>query len=111
MGTYETLCLQQITETKISPIFFANVVIYTRALPSEAHHLLYLLYGLEVPADILHVTHIMNSQSDFALKDPVVGVHIQLLDVDIQLLGQHACNLVKHAHMVDAIDMDGGREE
>ena len=80
-------------------------------LPSEAHHLLYLLYGLEVPADVLHVTHIMNSQSDLALKDTIVGVHIQMLDVDIQLLGQHTRNLVKHAHMVDAIDMDGGREE
>ena len=35
MGTCETLCLQQITETKISPIFFANVVIYTRYIPGR----------------------------------------------------------------------------
>ena len=36
MGTYETLCLQQITETKISPIFFlADVVIYTEDFPDD----------------------------------------------------------------------------
>ena len=35
MGTYETLCLQQITETKISPIFFANVIIYTEDFPDN----------------------------------------------------------------------------
>lgn len=34
MGTCETLCLQQITGTKISPIFFlADVVIYTEDSP------------------------------------------------------------------------------
>ena len=35
MGTCETLCLQQITGTKISPIFFANVVIYTEDPPDD----------------------------------------------------------------------------
>ena len=35
MGTCETLCLQQITETKISPIFFADVVIYTEDFPDD----------------------------------------------------------------------------
>ena len=36
MGTYETLCLQQITETKISPIFFlADVVVYTEDFPDD----------------------------------------------------------------------------
>ena len=35
MGTYETQCLQQITETKISSIFFANVVIYTEDPPDD----------------------------------------------------------------------------
>ena len=35
MGTCETLCLQQITETKISPIFFANVVIYARRASAQ----------------------------------------------------------------------------
>ena len=35
MGTYETLCLQQITETKISPIFLADVIIYTEDFPDD----------------------------------------------------------------------------
>ena len=35
MGTCETLCLQQITETKISPIFLADVVIYTEDFPDD----------------------------------------------------------------------------
>ena len=53
----------------------------------------------------------MHAQAYLAVEDAVVSIHLQLLDVHIELLREHSGDLVQHAHVVDAIDVDGCREE
>ena len=42
----------------------------------------------------------MDSEVDFSCEETIVGLDMQAVDVDVELLGEDARNLIKHADAV-----------
>lgn len=78
---------------------------------ADTHDFLEFRYIFEIFANDFQILGIMYAQFHFTFENAVFTFYVQSFYIDIQLLGQHVCNLVQYTGMIDTAELYGGREE
>ena len=74
-------------------------------------HFLYVLNLTQLIHNDAHFAAVMDTQFDGAVEDALIAGNGNAMDVDIQLVRDHLCHVMKHTLAVDARNLNGSVKE
>ena len=77
----------------------------------DVYYFLQVVYSLEVIHDLAHFFAVVHTYFNGSIKDSLVTLNGNLVDVDVHFVGNHISKVVKHALAVYSFDFNSGVKE